>query len=116
MKKFLLLTTFLTSFSTMATHHCIGEVNTIAVSGSGNIHANIGSMGDGNIICNTGVKLGEYTPEACKSALSLLLSAKMAKKKIRLYFRSDINTSCTKGNWQNFGASAYQLYFIGLEG
>jgi len=116
MKKLLLLTTFLTSFSAMATNHCSGVVNTIAVSGSGNIHVNIGSIGDGNVLCNTGVKLGEYTPEACKSALSMLLSAKMAKKTIRLYFRNDTNTSCTKGNWNNFGTNDYQLYYIGLEG
>ena len=100
----------------MATHHCSGEVNTVAVAGNGNIHVNIGTIGDGNVLCNTGVKLGEYTPEACKSALSMLLSAKMAKKKIRLYFRNDTNTSCSKGNWKNFSSSAYQLYYIGLEG
>jgi hypothetical protein len=116
LKKTLLLTTLLTSFSSMATHHCIGNVNSIAVAGNGNIHVNVGSIGDGNVLCNTGVKLGEYTPEACNSVLSMILSAKMAKKKIRLYFRNDTDTSCTKGNWKNFSSSAYQLYYIGLEG
>jgi len=115
-KKIILITTLLASFSSIANHHCIGKVNTVAVAGNGNLHVNIGTLGDGNVVCNTGVKLGEYTPEACKTALSLMLSAKMAQKNIRLYFRNDSNTSCSKGNWKNFSSSDYQIYYIGLEG
>ncbi|MDP2575988.1 hypothetical protein Q8W40_27660 [Vibrio penaeicida] len=106
----------LLSFSALATHNCVGDVNNVAIAAGGNVHVNIGSMGEGNVICNTGAMSGEYTPEACKAALSMLLSAKMAKKKVRLYFRNDSNTSCQKGSWKNFGSSAYQLYYIRLEG
>jgi hypothetical protein len=48
--------------------------------------------------------------------MSLMLSAKMADKNIRIYFRNDSNTSCAKGNWQNLASSTHQVYYIGLEG
>jgi hypothetical protein len=115
-KKIILIATLLTSFSSIAAHHCLGKVNNVAIAGNGNLHVNVGSIGDGNIICNTGVKLGEYTPEACKAVMSLMLSAKMANKNIRIYFRNDSNTSCAKGNWQNLASSTHQVYYIGLEG
>jgi hypothetical protein len=59
----------------MAEHNCLGKVNTVAIAGNGNLQVNVGSIGDGNIICNTGVKLGKYIPEACKAVMSLMLSA-----------------------------------------
>jgi hypothetical protein len=100
----------------MANHSCVGKVNSIDVAGNGNLQVYISGIGTGNVVCNTGVKLGEYTPEACKAALSLMLSAKMAQKNIRLYFRNDSNTSCAKGSWKNLTSSNHKLYYIRLEG
>ncbi|MFT5592155.1 MAG: hypothetical protein ACI8SR_000512 [Oceanicoccus sp.] len=114
MSKFFVLILFLISLPAAATHHCIGNVNNISVSGNGDVYVGISSIGDSNVICNAGGTKGEFNQEACKTAISMILSAKMAQKKIRLYFKNDENTSCTKGNWNDFSTSGHQLYFIEL--
>lgn len=114
--KYLTIFIYFIPFFSLAAHHCLGNVVNIDVAANGNIHANITGVGDGNVLCSTRTKLGEYEPEACRAVLSSLLSAKMSNKKIRLYFRNDTNTSCYKGNWQNLGGAANQLYFVRLEG
>ncbi|ACA85759.1 hypothetical protein [Shewanella woodyi] len=116
MKYFLMLFLILQSFSSFAAHHCLGKVVNLDIAGNGNIHANISGIGNGNVICSTKTKLGEYEPEACRVAFSLLLSAKMSDSNIRLYFRDDTNTSCFKGNWTNLGSQSHGLYYIRMEG
>jgi hypothetical protein len=116
MKWFLMLYFIFMSFSSLAAHHCLGKVMNLDIAGNGNIHANISGIGDGNIVCSTKTRLGEYEPEACKVAFSILLSAKMSDSNVRLYFRNDTNTSCHKGNWTNLGSESHGLYFIRMEG
>jgi hypothetical protein len=114
MKKLCALVVFFISLPAVASHHCIGDVTNIAVAGNGNLYVGISSIGSSNVLCSTEETKGEYTQDACKTALGMILSAKMAQKKIRLYFRSDENTSCTKGHWNDFSLPAHQLYYIEL--
>ena len=98
-----------------ARHSCTGTVTNVDVSGN-NIHAQIEGIGTGNQICSLTQTQGEYSPEACKAVFSMLLSAKMSEKKIRLYFRNDSNTSCNKGSWQVLNNPDFGLYYVRLEG
>ena len=101
------------TFNANAAHNCAGTVNTVDVDASGNLLLNITGIGDGNTVCSLTKQLGEFVPEACKSTLSLALSAKMSGKKVRLYFRNDTNTNCAKGNWVNLADSG--IYYFRLE-
>jgi hypothetical protein len=104
---------FFMTMSVNAAHHCVGNVTNIDVAGSSNVQVNIAGIGDGNILCALNRKLGEYEPEACKAVLGLLMAAKMANKRVRVYFRNDANTSCNKGNWVNLADSGF--YYLRLE-
>ena len=115
MKKLLLAIALCSPSIAMASHNCTGTVNNIDIASSGTVHANIAGIGDGNVLCSVSKQLGLYTPEACKAALSMALAAKMADKKIRLYFQNDANTTCAKGNWKDFSSAGYQLYHVRLE-
>jgi hypothetical protein len=108
------LSTLLLSTYVSASHNCIGKVNSVDVSGSSSILANIGTLGDGNLLCYLDKNYGEFTPEACKAAYSLLLAAKLSLKDVRLWFRNDSNTSCSKGNWIDF--STHGVYHVRIEG
>jgi hypothetical protein len=101
------------SFYAQPAHLCTGTVNSVDVSGAGNIQVNIDGIGDGNILCSLNNLHGEYTVEACKAVLSLLLSAKMSEKKVTLYFRNDSTTACRKGDWGDL--SAFGFYYIQLK-
>lgn len=108
------LSMLITSFS-YANHNCVGLVNTVDISGRANVQVGISGIGTGNILCSLDSNLGEYTAEACKGVLSLAMSAMMSGKNLRLYFRNDTDTTCSKGDWNNFGDAEYQLYYIRLE-
>lgn len=101
------------AFGSNAAHHCAGKVNTVDIQGNGRINVNIEGIGDGNIICSLNTPHGEYTPEACKAVFTLLTAAKFSGVKVRLYFRSDANTSCNKGSWIDFANSG--LYYVRVE-
>lgn len=96
-----------------AAHHCLGKVNTVDVQGNGRINVNIEGIGDGNIVCSLTANHGEFTPEACKAALTLLTAAKFSGSKVRVYFRNDANPSCNKGSWIDF--ASHGLYYLRVE-
>ena len=114
MKALVFLLAFFSSAS-FAAHNCVTKVDGVAVSGNSNVQANLSGIGHGVVLCALNRKLGEYEPEACEGVMSMLLSARMADKSVRLYFRNDDNTNCSKGNWLNLGAPEHGLYYIVLE-
>ena len=101
------------SASVQAAHNCTGKVNSVDIAGTGNVQVNIEGMGDGNILCSVDRVHGAYTVDACKAALSLLLSAKMSEKKVTLYFTNDANNACRKGDWVDFAGHGF--YYIQLK-
>lgn len=111
--KSLLSFTCLVALHGNAAHNCIGKVNTVDVQGNGKINVNIEGIGDGNIVCSLTANHGEFTPEACKAALTLLTAAKFSGSKVRVYFRNDANLSCNKGSWIDF--SSHSLYYLRVE-
>lgn len=96
-----------------AAHNCIGKVNTVDVQGNGKINVNIEGIGDGNIVCSLTANHGEFKPEACKAALTLLTAAKFSGAKVRVYFGNDANPSCNKGSWIDF--ASHGLYYLRVE-
>lgn len=115
MKKLLYLLLSLIPFTVSANHSCVGKVHNIDVDGSGGVQTSIESVGGGNRLCSLKVKIGDFEPEACQAILSLLMSAHMSDRKIRLYFGNDTNTSCAKGNWQTLTDPTHRLYYVRLE-
>ena len=115
MRLLLLVLIALATTTAKAAHHCVGKVNNVDVDAGANVHVNIAGVGDGNSICALNRKAGLYEAEACKAVLSLLLSAKMGDKKIRMYFQNDTNTNCAKGDWLDFSSPNHALYYIRLE-
>lgn len=104
----------LVTLNANAAHNCIGKVNTVDVQGNGKINVNIEGIGDGNIVCSLTANHGEFTPEACKAALTLLTAAKFSGSKVRVYFRNDANPSCAKGSWIDF--ASHGVYYLRAEG
>lgn len=115
MKIFLLITLSLLTLAANANHNCTGEVTAVDINAAGNVYVKIDGIGEGNLLCSITQSRGGYEPESCKGVLSLALAAKMAQKKLRLYFHNDTNTSCNKGNWQDFSSPDYQLYHVRIE-
>lgn len=111
--KYLFLFTCLIGAHGHAAHHCLGTVNTVDVQGNGKINVNIEGIGDGNVVCSLTVNHGEFTPEACKAALTILTAAKFSGSKVRVYFRNDANPSCSKGSWIDF--ASHGLYYLRVE-
>ena len=110
--KLTILALGLFSTSVFATHYCDGKVNNLAISSHGNVHANIGTLGEGHTICNVNHKVGDFSPESCKAMYSLLLSAEASQKNLRVYFKNDSDKSCKKSSWKSLPSSAYGLYYI----
>lgn len=104
---------FLVASQAYASHMCVGKVHAVDVAFNAAVNASIGNLGDGNTICYLNKAHGEYTAEACKAVFSLLLSAKMSSKDVRLWFRNDTNTSCTKGAWVDL--ATHNVYHVRLE-
>lgn len=110
---FILPFAFLAALDGNAAHNCTGKVNTVDVQGSGKINVNIEGIGDGNMVCSLTANHGEFTPEACKAALTLFTAAKFSGAKVRVYFRNDTNSSCNKGSWIDF--ATHGVYYVRVE-
>ncbi len=113
MRTFIFVTSLLFSFEVFSSHKCTGLVKSIDITGSAQVLTSLEGMGVGNVVCSLSQTLGLYGPEACEAALSLLLTAKASGKEISIWFNDDTNTSCDKGNWQNY--STYGLYHLRIE-
>lgn len=101
------------SSTSYASHNCVGKVNAVDVSANGAVHVNVGSLGDGTMLCYLNKAHGEFTVDACKAALTLFLTAKTTGKDVRLWFRNDANPSCSKGHWTDL--AAHGVYHVRTE-
>ena len=93
-------------------HNCIGKVTLLDVDAAGFVNIGIEGIGGGNSLCSLTTTYGEFMPEACKAAFSLLLSAKMSGKNVQIYFRDNKSTSCVKGDWVSLATSG--VYYVRL--
>ena len=102
-------------FMVEASHSCFGKVSKIQIIPNASVQVDIEGIGNGNRLCSLKYKLGEYEPEACKAVLSMLITAQAANKDINLYFSNDENTSCNKGNSNNFTGPEFGLSSVILQ-
>ncbi len=115
MKKMIFALSLCISSNVLATHGCPGKARSVDIARPDRVQVNIEGIGDGNLLCSLGENHGHFSPEGCKAIYSMLLSAKMSDKSVRLFFINDTNTDCNKGSWKDI-ATEHGLYYVRLEG
>ena len=112
-KACLSIITILFSTFAVANPTCSGTVSGVSMSGGGSVYATVRNGGGTNltdvVFCNINSTSGNFSGEACKGVLSLLISSAAMQKNVTLWFKDAQFDDCTQ-SWKNLnGIGLYHL-------
>jgi len=96
------LALFLSAPVFAADYSCAGPVNGVSLTPGGIVAAQNAGGQSWGFFCQLGQTTNNFTPEACKGVLAMLLTAQTTGKQVVIWYRDDLNCSANRGwNWMS---------------